>query len=175
MTRLQLEHIIGAAGTIADDDDIVVFGSQAILGGYPDAPAEFLVSHEADVYPRSHPDRAELIDGSIGEGSPFELVYGYYAHGVGPETSVLPEGWESRLVVVENANTRFVRGWCLEAHDIALAKLVAGREKDIEFLELLHKYGMAQEEVLLARLATMQLDERVRELVQGRITRCFAR
>ena len=32
MTRSQLEHLIRAAGTIADDDDIVVIGSQAILG-----------------------------------------------------------------------------------------------------------------------------------------------
>lgn len=39
MTRLQLEHVIRAAGTIADDDDIVVIGSQAILGQFPAAPA----------------------------------------------------------------------------------------------------------------------------------------
>jgi hypothetical protein len=46
MTRAQLEHIIRAAGTIADDDEVVVIGSQAILGEFPDAPAEFLVSNE---------------------------------------------------------------------------------------------------------------------------------
>lgn len=66
MTRLQLEHLIRAAGTISDDDDIIVIGSQAILGQFPDAPPELLVSREADVYPRMHPERAELIDGSIG-------------------------------------------------------------------------------------------------------------
>jgi hypothetical protein len=173
MTRSQLEHIIRAAGTIADDDDIVVVGSQAILGEFPEAPEEFRVSRAADVYPRSHPERSDLIDGSIGEGSPFESVYGYYAHGVGPETSVLPEGWESRLVAVVNANTRFVRGWFLEAHDIALAKLVAGREKDIDFVESLHRHGMARADVLRTRLATMVLDSGVRELVEARITRCF--
>lgn len=31
MTRLQLEHLIREASTIADDSDIVVAGSQAIL------------------------------------------------------------------------------------------------------------------------------------------------
>jgi hypothetical protein len=81
MTRLQLEHVIRAAGTIADDDDIVVIGSQAILGQFPNAPAEFLVSQKADVYPRNFPERPDLIDGTIGEASPFELAYGYYAHG----------------------------------------------------------------------------------------------
>lgn len=127
MTRSQLEHIIRAAGTIADDDDVVVIGSQAILGKFPLAPAELLVSQEAEVYPRTFPERSDLIDGSIGEGSPFEREFGYYAHGVRPETAVLPEGWEDRLVVVSGVGTRFVRGWCLEAHDLALAKLVAGR------------------------------------------------
>ncbi len=38
MTRVQLEHVIRAAGTIADVDDIVVIGSQAILGQFPGAP-----------------------------------------------------------------------------------------------------------------------------------------
>lgn len=38
MTRAQLEHLIRAAAAIADDDSIVVLGSQAILGQYPDAP-----------------------------------------------------------------------------------------------------------------------------------------
>lgn len=125
MTRSQLEHIIRAAGTIADDQDIIVIGSNSILGQFPNAPEELLVSHEADVYPRNHPERADLIDGSIGEGSPFDRQFGYYAHGVGPETAILPDGWESRLVPVSNENTRFLTGWCLEVHDLAIAKLVA--------------------------------------------------
>jgi len=32
MTRAHLEHIIRAGGTIADVDDVVDIGSQAILG-----------------------------------------------------------------------------------------------------------------------------------------------
>jgi len=35
MTRAQLEHIIRAAGTIADVDDVVIMGSQAVLGEFP--------------------------------------------------------------------------------------------------------------------------------------------
>jgi hypothetical protein len=46
MTRAHLEHIIRAAGAIADLEDVVVIGSQAVLGGFPDAPAELLVSNE---------------------------------------------------------------------------------------------------------------------------------
>ena len=87
MRRRDLEHIIRAAADIADDDEIIIIGSQAILGQYPDAPAELCVS-VADVYPKNKPERADLIDGSIGEGSPFHDAYGYYAQGVGETTAV---------------------------------------------------------------------------------------
>jgi hypothetical protein len=129
MTRAQLEHIIRAAGAIADSQDVVVIGSQAILGQFPDAPRELLVSNEADVFPRSDPKRSELIDGSIGEGSPFQREFGYYAHGVDETTAVLPEGWRDRLILVTGENTRYIRGWCLEIHDLAIAKYAAGRER----------------------------------------------
>ena len=55
MTRAQLEHIIRASGTIANAEDLIVIGSQAVLGEFPDAPVEFLVSNEADIFPRDHP------------------------------------------------------------------------------------------------------------------------
>jgi hypothetical protein len=92
MTRAQLEHIIRAAGTIADVDDITVIGSQAVLGEFPDAPAELLVSNEADVFPSQHPERGDLIDGTIGEGSPFQRSFGYFARGVDETTATLPQG-----------------------------------------------------------------------------------
>ena len=96
MKRRDLEHIIGAAATIAEDDDIVVIGSRAVLGQFPDAPEELLISAEADVYPLNHPERADLVDGSIGELSPFHETFGYYAQGVGEETATLPVGWKGR-------------------------------------------------------------------------------
>jgi hypothetical protein len=73
MTRVQLEHIIRASGAIANVEDVVVIGSQAILGEFPNAPAEFLVSNEADVFPRGHAERTDLIDATIGEASPFPI------------------------------------------------------------------------------------------------------
>ena len=78
MNRAQLEHVIRAAATIAGDTEIVVIGSQAILGRYPQAPAELVVSSDVDLFPRNHPERADLIEGSIGELSPFHETYGYY-------------------------------------------------------------------------------------------------
>jgi hypothetical protein len=84
MNRSQLEHIIRASAQIAADDDIVIIGSQSILGAFPQAPVELCVSTEADVYPRNHPERWELIDGSIGELSPFHRTFGYWRYRLVP-------------------------------------------------------------------------------------------
>lgn len=159
MRRADLEHIIRAAADLADDTEVVVIGSQAILGQFPDAPAEMLASEDADVYPRNRPERAELVDGSIGELSPFHRTFGYYAHGVGPETAVLPEGWEQRLVVVRNENTRGATGLCLEVHDLLVSKYVAGRDKDREFARAALRHGLADADTLRARLARAPLDQ----------------
>ena len=74
MTRDQLEHLIRASATIADDDEIVVVGSQAVLGQFPDAPEELCRSMEADLWPRNHPERWELIDGSINDSARQRIV-----------------------------------------------------------------------------------------------------
>ena len=161
MTRLNLEHIIRAAGTIADDRDIIVIGSQSVLGQFPDADPELLVSMEADVYPKNQPERSDLIDGSIGEGSPFDREFGYYAHGVDATTAILPKGWEERLVLVTGENTRNIRGWCLEAHDLAIAKLAAGRPKDLDFVRTLARGGYVKQRVLNQRLRETTLDPRI--------------
>jgi Salmonella virulence plasmid 65kDa B protein len=55
--RRQLEHIIRAASTIAEDDEIIIVGSQAILGTYP-MHLQRCSSDEADVYPKNLPERA---------------------------------------------------------------------------------------------------------------------
>jgi hypothetical protein len=169
MTRAELEHLIRVAADIAQDEEIVVIGSQAILAQFPDAPASLRVSVEADLYPKNHPERADLIDGSVGEASPFHAMYGYYAQGVGEETAVLPHGWRERLVAIRNANTRGATGWCLEVHDLAVAKAVAGRPKDAHFLREAMRHGLVNEPTLRARLAATDLDEASRQLLAGRI------
>src|SRR6202020_1566395 len=104
MQRPQLEHIIRAAAGITGAAEIVIIGSQAVLGQFPNAPDELLVSIEADVFTFRNPADADLIDGSIGEGSPFHQTFGYYAHGVAEETAILPAGWKDRLIKLRNAN-----------------------------------------------------------------------
>ena len=159
---------------VADVDDLIVVGSQAILGQFAGAPAELLIPNGADVFPKMHPDRADLIDSTIGEGSPFDKAFGYYAHGVAESTSILPAGWRDRLILVSGENTRFVRGWCLEVHDLAIAKYVAGREKDRDFTRALVKHGMVQRQILEERLAATQVAAEIRARVEARIGADFA-
>lgn len=174
MKRSELEHLIRAAGRIAGEREIVVIGSQAVLGQFPDSPAALLRSMEADLYPRGKPELADEVDGAIGEGSRFHEQYGYYAQGVAPDTATLPRGWQRRLVRVENSNTGGYAGLCLEVHDLAISKYVAGREKDLEFTRELARHGMTGRRTLIKRLAATRLAVAAAAQVRGRIERDFA-
>lgn len=136
MNAAELEHVIRAAAAITDDE-IVVIGSQAVLGVQEDPPAELLESMEADLYPLGTPGRAIEIDGVLGDGSDFHEQFGYYGHGVGPETPISPAGWETRLAKkVYPANALWKKpavAWFLSLDDLVLAKLAAGRPKDMAF------------------------------------------
>ena len=173
MKRQQLEHILRAAAGITGADQFVVIGSQAILGQFPDPPAELLVSIEADLFSLRSVDDANLIDGSIGEASPFHETFGYYAHGVGEETAVLPDGWKGRLIPFSTAGTGGATGLCLEVHDLAVSKLVAGREKDIQFIGALFRHHLAKTETIRLRLAQTPIDDRVRGICEAQLTRAL--
>lgn len=107
------------------------------------------------MYPMEDPAGADLIDGSIGELSPFHEQFGYYAHGVGPETAMLPSAWKNRLVEVRNENTGGTTGLCLSPADLAVSKILAGRQKDTQFVEL-----MLQEQLV----STKEIEALVPEL-----------
>jgi hypothetical protein len=165
MRRDQLEHAIRAACQIIDADEVIVVGSQAILGSLSEdqLPPEATMSLEVDILPIA-PDEAttvelaDRIEGVAGEWSPFEELHGFSIDGVSLTTSALPTGWRARLVKVTNDNTtaddgqRRLTGWCLERHDLCVAKLVALREKDINFVAALITAGLVDKQTIAARL-----------------------
>lgn len=159
MRRDEFEHVIAAAAEVSGEREIVVIGSQAILGSFRDPPETMLFSAEADVYPLNAPAKAEEIDGSLGDGSYFHGTFGYYAHGVGPETAVAPAGWEGRLVRVEIplrvAQKKNAVALCLEPHDLVLAKCVAGRDRDWAFARDAIAADLVRVDVLLARISDL--------------------
>jgi hypothetical protein len=172
MTRQNLEHIIRAAAATADVRDIVVVGSQSILGAFPSAPPELLESMEADVFPKDDPQRSVVIDGAIGEMSLFHQTFGYFAHGVDHTTAVLPDGWRDRLIKVDTPGTMGAIGWCLEPHDLAVSKLAAGRENDLAFVEAMVRSKLISPDIVRRRLAsTSALSEDPRRLALARVER----
>jgi len=173
MLLSELEHVIHASGEIAGDDEIIIIGSQSILGQFPDAPTRLLMSMAADIHPKKKPEMADAVDGAIGEGSLFHELHGYYAQGVGQKTATLPRDWQSRLVTIKNENTNNISGLCLEVHDLAISKMIAQRPKDLEFVQELVRHAMIQKETMLKRLGATDLTESVRKGIARRISAIF--
>ncbi len=171
MRREELEHVVRAAASVTAEHELVVVGSQAILGSFPDAPQALLRSIEADLYPLERPERADEIDGNLGDGSPFHEQFGYYAHGVGPETVKAPAGWGERLVRIEipprpASNVRAV-ALCLEPHDLVLAKCARGDQRDWDFAREAVNAGIAEISVLTARVEDMPLESQHRDRIRA--------
>lgn len=173
MTREQFEHAVRAAGAVLDVHEVLVIGSQALHASVDgDLPETAARSVEVDVAVRGDTDgrMADLLDGSIGEASMFHDTFGYYAQGVTETTAILPEGWEARLVRFESPATNGVVAWCLDAHDLWIAKAIAGRPKDVEFCSALLDADIVDRNTLVDRLGLVdELDRRVRRAVEGRI------
>ncbi len=165
MRRDQLEQAIRTACQIIGRPEVIIVGSQAILGTFREdqLPAGATMSAEVDVLPIADSNEetallADRIEGVAGEFSPFEELHGFSIDGVDLQTSALPEGWRDRLVKVQNANTaepsgefQFT-GWCLDKEDLCAAKLCALREKDRNFVAELLEAGLVDPGMIAARL-----------------------
>ena len=152
MTRDELEHAIRAACDVAGDTELIIVGSQSILGQFPNAPDALRQSMEVDVIPMTWPERSDKITGVLGELSMFHETHGFYVDGVDSTTAVLPPGWKGRLVAVHGAMTYGNTGWCLEPHDLAASKLAAFRDKDRDYVRVLIETRMIAPETLIDRL-----------------------
>lgn len=168
MRRDQLEHAIRAACQIIGQPEVIVVGSQSILGTFSEheLPPDATMSLEVDILPIAEGNEetarlADLIEGVAGEFSPFEQLHGFSIDGVDLLTAVLPEGWRQRLVKVQNANTAapagepWFTGWCLDKEDLCVAKLCAMREKDQNFVAALLATGLVDHDIIATRLGSV--------------------
>lgn len=114
---------------------------------------------EADIFALDAEELSDLIEGAMGEGSPFHETHGYYAQGVDSTTAVLPEGWKTRLVRLQSQETKGFVGYCLDPVDLFLAKCAANRDKDRRFNRALLRGDCVKATDALARVADMPLDE----------------
>ena len=172
MKKQQLDHVLRAAGRITGEKRFLIIGSQALHGSYPDLPDDIARSAEVDLVAREHVDRTEWLN-VIGQDSPFHEIFGYYADPVDETTATLPRGWKGRLVNLPPGDTEGVQGVCLDPHDLAIAKYVAGREKDRIFTRELARRGIVDRERLFALIDKTPIAEDVRVQIRNCVERDF--
>jgi hypothetical protein len=172
MKKRHVDHVLRAAGRIAGERQFIIIGSQSLHGKHPDLADEIMLSIEVDLVARQHPERTEFLN-AIGADSQFHATYGYYADPVDLNTAVLPEGWQGRLVNLPAGDTDGVAGLCLEPHDLAISKYVAGRDKDSTFTAELARRRIVEDRRLLALLDDTPIDSARRKILAARIRRDF--
>lgn len=161
MNREQLAHVLRAASGIVDDPGILVIGSQSLLASYDEdeLPLAATTSMEVDLAYFDDPDdlKADIVDGAIGELSPFHESFGCYAQGVSVSvrTAVLPNGWRDRVVHWSNNSTGRAHAAFLEPHDCVVSKLVAYRDKDRAFAQALLHARLINISTLRSRVDTL--------------------
>lgn len=173
MFRHQLQHVILEIGQRFGVAEFHVIGSAAILSVLPDPPVGALTAtRDVDVIPPNDDETlADRISFVLGEASDFDIEHGYYAQGVTSRTpTYAPRNWKTRVVPVK---VQTITAWCMEAHDLVLSKLGAGREKDLDFARSAAQLGLVRREELLGRLGEVIASDLHRELIQQRIEALF--
>ena len=153
-----IAHLVRAVAGVSGRSSFVMIGTGAVIAQLKHVPLDLMRTREIDIYPQGVPDAediATLIDGTLGEGSPFDETFGYYAHGVGERTACLPDGWEERAIAFDAPGLAGVVCLCPEVNDIALSKLCAWREKDRSWLEAGINSGVVSLDAMKARSRTI--------------------
>jgi hypothetical protein len=171
--RVQLQHIILEIAERFALSEVFVIGSSAILAVLPDPPEGVLTAtRDVDIVPPNGDERmADRISFVIGEASPFDVEYGYYAQGVSFKIpSYAPSGWQARTVDLPVGK---IVAHCMEPHDVVLSKLGAGREKDLEFASAAAALGLVERSVLFSRLSLVPATAEHLNLIDQRISALF--
>src|SRR5438477_40105 len=168
MKKREVDHVLRAAGRITHEKEFIIVGSQALHGKYPDLADEIERSAEVDLFAKNHSEKTDNLN-AIGVYSPFHESFGYYADPVDHKTATLPNGWKQRLVKLPVGDTEGVQGLCLDPHDLAIAKYVAPREKDVVFTRELARRGIISRDTLLELLDQTPVSEEARGRIHTHI------
>jgi hypothetical protein len=153
--REQLARLLALSSLLGEKADVLVVGSQAILGTMPETelPREAVLSVEADItFLDGDEEKADRVDVMLGEDSKFHHDFGFYAQGVGVTTASLPDGWRERLVRFPANLPYGAAAYCPDLHDLPAAKLAALREKDIIYATALVNAGLVDLDTLEERV-----------------------
>lgn len=174
MRQAQLARLLALSSLLGERADLLVIGSQAILGTVPESklPPEAVLSVEADItFLDGDEEKADRVDVMLGEDSKFHRDFGYYAQGVGVTTASLPKGWRQRLVRFPVDLPEGAVAYCPDLHDLLAAKLVPMREKDLVYATALVRAGLIDLGLLEDRIGDLpqtvhpEVITRIRDLI----------
>lgn len=167
MRKQNLFDLTGEVRKITGNLPVIV-GSQAVFAvtDYPPEIARLSVECDFLLLGESFGFRDEVTE-NLGIFSRFRAERGFHADVLGRATVVLPAGWEDRLVELKDENGEAI-ALCAEIHDVAVSKLIAGREKDFEFLRAAFQSDYLQVETFIER-AELILDSPSSEALLPRL------
>ena len=96
LKKAEVAHIVRAAAAITTERVFVLVGTGAVIAQVKNMRLEMMRTRELDIQvPDDEAGRrtADLIDGSIGEGSQFYATFGYYTQAIHEGTAQLSTGW----------------------------------------------------------------------------------
>ena len=156
-----LIKLVAAIRDTGFDQRLILFGSSSALASFPDLGTadDSLVrlSRDADFVLEPWDDSVALqIHERVGARKSFDVEHGFYADIVRPMAfENFPPGWNDRLVGLEGCPGVF----CLEPHDMAVAKCFPARLKDRQLLVALMLAGRLDPHIMQERLSSMPLTE----------------
>ncbi len=156
MKKEQLFDLIQRVSSLSGISVPIIVGSHSLFAVTDNIPAIVLKSIEADfLLAGDDSDARPKISDELGLTSGFYETAGYYADPLGLASVVLIPGWRERLQPLK-AETGKTVAICLDPHDAAVSKLIAGREKDWIFINELLASRLISFEVLIERAELIQ-------------------
>jgi uncharacterized nucleotidyltransferase DUF6036 len=160
MNREGLHRIIRAAAAMLGEDSVLIIGSQSILASFRELmlPDDATLSAEADVLPSTTTTKRRPTRSTVCLAKPATSPRSTASTRTAcrPWTASLPSGWDERLVRIEDPESGAV-GLCLHPEDLCVAKVLAGRPKDIRFLTAVFQAGLVDPDAVTRKLPTVAL------------------
>lgn len=135
MELKDLRRLFSRARELSGHSEFVVVGSNSVLGvmDHESIPARMTQSNDVDAYTKSDPARVFDLGRELGQGSAFEMEYGFYLDPISPALPTLPDGWKDRLFRTDLDDGLVV--YFLDPNDAAVSKYARGEPRDREWLQ----------------------------------------
>lgn len=156
-------NIIRAACRVAEQDQVLVIGSQSVLGTYGELelPEESTFSEEADVFPLfddADGTKSTQIDGTLVEQVSSTRRSDTTLRALTAVPPPLPAGWAERLVPIETRTPTTTRAGAWTCTICAVQKLIANRDKDRAFVTALIHDDLVLVSYIRERLELTEVD-----------------